>query len=70
MCRVAQRVVNNDDLHIAPPHALGGSGDGTGAVTSHDVKHVFLMTGADANTGWLHSRVALDAKGFIRVLAE
>jgi thioredoxin reductase (NADPH) len=40
--------------------------DGTGAVTSHDVKHVFLMTGADANTGWLNGRVALDAKGFIK----
>ena len=40
--------------------------DGTGAVTSHDVKHVFLMTGAEANTGWLNGRVALDAKGFIK----
>ena len=40
--------------------------DGTGAVTSHDVRHVFLMTGAEANTGWLNGRVALDAKGFIK----
>ena len=40
--------------------------DGTGAVTSHDIKHVFLMTGAEANTGWLNGRVALDAKGFIK----
>ncbi len=40
--------------------------DGTGAVTSHDVKHVFLMTGADANAGWLNGRVALDEKGFIK----
>lgn len=40
--------------------------DGTGAVTSHDVRHVFLMTGAEANTGWLNGRVALDANGFIR----
>jgi thioredoxin reductase (NADPH) len=40
--------------------------DGTGTVTSHDVKHVFLMTGAEANTGWLDGRVALDAKGFIK----
>jgi thioredoxin reductase (NADPH) len=40
--------------------------DSTGAVTSHDLKHVFLMTGADANTGWLNGRVALDAKGFIK----
>ena len=40
--------------------------DGSGAVTSHDLKHVFLMTGADANTGWLNGRVALDTKGFIK----
>jgi thioredoxin reductase (NADPH) len=40
--------------------------DGTGAVTSHDVRHVFLMTGAEANTGWLNGRVALDEKGFIK----
>ena len=40
--------------------------DGTGAVTSHDIKHVFLMTGAEANTGWLNGCVALDAKGFIK----
>jgi len=54
--------------------ALEGSGhlervhwrDGTGVVTSHDIKHVFLMTGAEANTGWLNGRVALDAKGFIK----
>lgn len=40
--------------------------EGTGAVTSHDVKHVFLMTGAEANTGWLAGRITLDAKGFIK----
>ena len=40
--------------------------DGTGAVTSHDIKHVFLMTGAEANTGWLNGCVALDSKGFIK----
>jgi thioredoxin reductase (NADPH) len=40
--------------------------DGTGSVTSQDIRHVFLMTGAEANTGWLNGRVALDAKGFIK----
>jgi thioredoxin reductase (NADPH) len=40
--------------------------DGTRAVTSHDIQHVFLMTGAEANTGWLNGCVALDAKGFIK----
>jgi thioredoxin reductase (NADPH) len=40
--------------------------DGTGAVTSHEIRHVFLMTGAEANTGWLNGRVTLDEKGFIK----
>lgn len=40
--------------------------DLTGALTSHDIRHVFLMTGAEANTGWLNGRVALDEKGFIK----
>ena len=40
--------------------------DGTGAVSSHDIRHVFLMTGAEANTGWLNGGVALDEKGFIK----
>jgi thioredoxin reductase (NADPH) len=40
--------------------------DGTGAVTRHDIRHVFLMTGAEANTSWLSNRVTLDEKGFIK----
>jgi thioredoxin reductase (NADPH) len=40
--------------------------DATGVATSHDVRHVFLMTGAEANTGWLNGCVALDATGFIK----
>jgi len=40
--------------------------NGTGAVSYHNIKHVFLMTGAEANTGWLNGRVRLDEKGFIK----
>src|SRR5215471_10742575 len=40
--------------------------DGTGDVTSHDMRHVFLMTGAEASTGWLGGGVALDANGFVK----
>jgi thioredoxin reductase (NADPH) len=40
--------------------------DGAGAVTGHDIRHVFLMTGAVANTAWLNGCVALDEKGFIK----
>lgn len=40
--------------------------DGAGTVASHDVRHVFLMTGAEANTAWLTRCVALDDKGFVK----
>ena len=32
----------------------------------HDIRHVFLMTGAIPNTEWLQGCVALDEKGFVR----
>jgi thioredoxin reductase (NADPH) len=31
-----------------------------------DIRHVFMMAGADPNTEWLQGRLALDAKGFIK----
>jgi thioredoxin reductase (NADPH) len=37
-----------------------------GGVKSHDIRHVFLMTGAVPNTAWLHGCVALDANGFVK----
>lgn len=40
--------------------------DETGTVTSHEIRHVFLMTGAEANTGWLNGCVTLDEKGFVK----
>ena len=40
--------------------------DGTGEVTSHGIRHVFLMTGAEASTRWLSGGVALDPKGFVK----
>ena len=30
------------------------------------IRHVFLMTGADPNTGWLNGCLALDARSFIK----
>ena len=38
----------------------------TGAVTTYDIRHVFSMTGAVPNTGWLDGCVALDEEGFIK----
>jgi thioredoxin reductase (NADPH) len=40
--------------------------DRTGARTTVDVAHVFLMTGASPNTAWLQGCVALDEKGFVK----
>jgi thioredoxin reductase (NADPH) len=42
----------------------------TGSVETHDVKHVFVMTGAVPNTSWLDGCVALDARGFIKTGAD
>jgi thioredoxin reductase (NADPH) len=38
----------------------------TGAVETHDVRHVFVMTGAEPATAWLNGCLALDARGFIK----
>ena len=35
-------------------------------VETHDIRHVFFMTGADPSTHWLDGCVALDPKGFIK----
>jgi thioredoxin reductase (NADPH) len=40
--------------------------DQTGSIETHDIGHVFIMTGADPTTDWLEGCVALDAKGFIK----
>jgi thioredoxin reductase (NADPH) len=40
--------------------------DQTGSVEAHDIRHVFLMTGAAPATGWLDGCVVLDKNGFIK----
>jgi thioredoxin reductase (NADPH) len=37
-----------------------------GEVKTHTIRHVFMMTGAVPNTGWLGRCIALDDKGFIK----
>jgi len=37
----------------------------TGAISTHGIQHVFIMTGASPRTEWLRGCVALDDKGFI-----
>ena len=38
----------------------------TGVQETSNIRHVFVMTGAIPNTGWLHRCVALDGNGFIK----
>ncbi len=38
----------------------------TGEIETKAIRHLFLMTGAAPNTGWLNRCVALDDKGFIK----
>jgi thioredoxin reductase (NADPH) len=42
----------------------------TGSSETNDIGHVFMMTGAVPNTGWLERCVALDDKGFIKTGPE
>ena len=37
----------------------------TGQVSTHDVPHVFIMTGASPRTDWLRGCLTLDDKGFV-----
>jgi thioredoxin reductase (NADPH) len=38
----------------------------TGTTETHEIQHVFLMTGANPNTAWLQGCLALDEKHFIK----
>jgi thioredoxin reductase (NADPH) len=40
--------------------------NGAGRTETHDIRHVFVMTGAAPSTRWLDGCVVLDAKGFIK----
>jgi len=42
----------------------------SGLVETHDIRHVFIMTGALPKTGWLDGCVTLDDKGFIKTGPE
>jgi len=45
---------------------VGSRDTRTGAVDTHAIRHVFVMIGANPNTGWLRGCVALDDKGFVK----
>jgi thioredoxin reductase (NADPH) len=37
----------------------------TGEISTHDIRHIFIMTGGAPRTEWLQGCVAMDKKGFI-----
>jgi thioredoxin reductase (NADPH) len=51
------------DVHL---ERVRWNGNANGAAETHNIRHVFMMTGATPNTGWLDRCVALDEKGFIK----
>jgi thioredoxin reductase (NADPH) len=44
--------------------------DQSGEIEGHDIAHVFMMTGAAPNTGWLGGCIMLDEKGFVKTGPE
>jgi thioredoxin reductase (NADPH) len=44
--------------------------DRTAEDRTHDIRHVFMMTGAAPNTSWLERCIVLDDKGFIKTGPE
>jgi thioredoxin reductase (NADPH) len=44
--------------------------DQTGDIEDHAIGHLFIMTGAVPNTGWLDGCIALDEKGFVKTGAD
>src|SRR5204863_5904332 len=79
MSRYLIRRIEENPAIVLRPHAeiVGLEGDRqlervrwrdnrTGSVETNDVGHVFLMTGAVPNTGWLERCVVLDDKGFVK----
>jgi thioredoxin reductase (NADPH) len=55
------------EMHLERVHCVDKT---TGHTESHDVRHVFAMTGAVPSTQWLGGCVALDASGFVKTGRE
>jgi thioredoxin reductase (NADPH) len=55
------------DGHLAAVHWSSG---GSGTPERHDIRHVFMMTGAVPNTRWVKGCLVMDEKGFIKTGAD
>ncbi len=51
------------DTHLS---RVSWRSDQAGTVETHDIQHIFIMTGAEPSTRWLDGCVVLDGKGFIK----
>ena len=72
-----QRITENPDIELhcnTEIFSLDGNGSleriawtdkSTGETSTHDIRHLFIMTGASPRTEWLRGCIALDDKGFI-----
>jgi len=63
--REIETLEGNDDLQRVRWRHLD-----TGERETRDIRHLFLMTGADPNTGWLEGCVLLDDKRFVKTGAD
>jgi thioredoxin reductase (NADPH) len=73
-----QRIEDSPNVTVHPCQRIVGlegnsrlervevSDDRAGTRKTMPIGHVFLMTGASPNTGWLKDSVALDDKGFVK----
>jgi thioredoxin reductase (NADPH) len=72
-----KRIEENPSIDVLYSHEITGL-DGNGhlehlswsdnnseAISSHPIRHLFVMTGASPKTDWLEGCVSLDAKGFV-----
>jgi thioredoxin reductase (NADPH) len=55
------------DAHLERIRWRAGQAGGT---EIHEIRHLFLMTGADPNTAWLGGCLALDSKQFVKTGAD
>jgi thioredoxin reductase (NADPH) len=60
--------LNTEIVSLAGEHELeqvGWRDKVSGKISTHDIRHVFVMAGASPRTEWLRGCIALDDKGFI-----
>jgi thioredoxin reductase (NADPH) len=63
----AEVVAVHGDVSLS---AIDISERATGTISRHDCAGLFIFIGADAETGWLPPKIALDARGYVLTGAE